>query len=154
VQAITDARGGELGTGELLEAFTGHYLGVDRPYELVSYTHESGAERDRLVARMLVDGEEVELAGEGNGPIAALVHGIEERFGLAVDVREYHEHAMSKGEDATAAAYVEADVDEEAFWGVGIHPSIVTASLRAVVNAVNRAHVLRSQREEAAAAFD
>ena len=154
VQAITDARGGELGTGELLEAFTGHYLGVDRPYELVSYTHESGAEGDRLVARMLVDGEEVELGGEGNGPIAALVHAIEERFGLAVDVRDYHEHAMSKGEDATAAAYVEADVDEEAFWGVGIHPSIVTASLRAVVNAVNRAHVLRSQREEAAAAFD
>jgi 2-isopropylmalate synthase len=154
VQAITDARGGELGTAELLEAFTEHYLGVDRPYELVSCAHESGSEGDRLVARMLVDGEEVELEGEGNGPIAALVHAIEERFGLAVDVREYHEHAMSKGEDATAAAYVEADVDEEAFWGVGIHPSIVTASLRAVVNAVNRAHVLRSQREEAAAAFD
>ena len=68
---------------------------------------------------MRVDGEQVELEGEGNGPIAALVHAIEERFGLAVDVREYHEHAMSKGEDATAAAYVEADVDEEAFWGVG-----------------------------------
>ena len=49
---------------------------------------------------------------------------------------------------------VEADVDEEAYWGVGIHPSIVTASLRAVINAVNRAHALRSAREEAAAAFD
>jgi 2-isopropylmalate synthase len=154
VQAITDARGGELGTGELLDAFTEHYLGVDAPYALVSYTHESGESLDRLVARMLVDGEEVEVEGEGNGPIAALVHAIEERFGLAVDVREYHEHAMSKGEDATAAAYVEADVDEEAFWGVGIHPSIVTASLRAVINAVNRAHALRSAREEAAAAFD
>ena len=154
VQAITDARGGELGTGELLDAFTEHYLGVDTPYALVSYTHESGESLDRLVARMLVDGEEVELEGEGNGPIAALVDAIEERFGLAVDVREYHEHAMSKGEDATAAAYVEADVDEEAFWGVGIHPSIVTASLRAVINAVNRAHAFRSAREEAAAAFD
>ena len=69
-------------------------------------------------------------------------------------MRDYHEHAMSKGEDATAAAYVEADVDDEAFWGVGIHPSIVTASLRAVVNAVNRAHALRSAREGAVAAFD
>jgi 2-isopropylmalate synthase len=154
VQAIADARGGELATGELLDAFTEHYLGIDTPYALVSYTHEAGGQVDRLVARMLVDGEEVEIDGEGNGPIAALVHAIEERFGLAVDVREYHEHAMSKGEDATAAAYVEADVDEEAFWGVGIHPSIVTASLRAVINAVNRAHALRSQREEAAAAFD
>jgi 2-isopropylmalate synthase len=154
VQAITDARGGELGTGELLDAFTENYLGIDTPYELVSYTHESGGQVDRLTAKLLVDGEELEIEGEGNGPIAALVHAIEERFGLAVDVREYHEHAMSKGEDATAAAYVEADVDEEAFWGVGIHPSIVTASLRAVINAVNRAHALRSAREEAAAAFD
>jgi len=154
VQAITDARGGELGTAELLDAFTEHYLGVDAPYALVSFTHESGESLDRLVARILVGGEEIEIEGQGNGPIAALVHAIEERFGLAVDVREYHEHAMSKGEDATAAAYVEADVDDEAFWGVGIHPSIVTASLRVVINAVNRAHALRSQREEAAAAFD
>ena len=153
VQAITDARGGELTASELLDAFTEHYTGVTEPYALVSYTHSSG-ESDTLVAQMIVDGEETEVVGEGNGPIAALVHGLEERFGLAIDVREYHEHAMSKGEDATAAAYVEADVDEEAFWGVGIHPSIVTASLRAVINAVNRATLLRTARDAAAAAFD
>jgi 2-isopropylmalate synthase len=154
VQAITDARGGELTADELLEAFTGHYTGVTEPFALLSYTHESGEEGDRLVARMRLDGEDVEVVGEGNGPIAALVHGLEQRLGFEVDVRDYHEHAMSKGEDATAAAYVEADVDEEAFWGVGIHPSIVTASLRAVVNVVNRAHALRSARDEAVAAFD
>ena len=96
----------------------------------------------------------LELEGVGNGPIAALVHGLSERFGVAVRVRDYHEHAMSKGEDATAAAYVEADVDDEVVWGVGIHPSIVTASLRAVVNAVNRAIALREAQEAAAAAFD
>jgi 2-isopropylmalate synthase len=154
VQAITDARGGELSADELFEAFTGHYTGVTEPFALLSYAHESGEDGDRLVARMRIDGEEVEVIGEGNGPIAALVHGLEQRLGFEVDVRDYHEHAMSKGEDATAAAYVEADVDEEAFWGVGIHPSIVTASLRAVVNVVNRAHALRSARDEAVAAFD
>ncbi len=153
VQAITDARGGELTPAELLAAFTEHYLGAVAPYELLSFTHESGQEGDRLVARMSVDGEEVEVVGRGNGPIAALVHGLEERFGLGIDVREYHEHAMGKGEDATAAAYIEADVDDEAFWGVGIHPSIVTASLRAIVNAVNRGHALRLARE-AAVAFE
>ena len=153
VQAITDARGGELTATELLEAFTEHYTGIAARYELVSYQHASGEETDRLVARLRVDGEEIEVVGEGNGPIAALVHGLEERFGLDVHVRDYHEHAMSKGEDATAAAYVEADVDDEAFWGVGIHPSIVTASLRAVVNAANRAEAFRSARD-AVAAFD
>jgi 2-isopropylmalate synthase len=153
VQAITDARGGELTADELMTAFSDHYLGMTEPYSLVAYSHESGEEGDRLVARMLAHRKRVELVGEGNGPIAALVHGIEEHFGLEVHVRDYHEHAMSKGEDATAAAYVEADVDDEAFWGVGIHPSIVTASLRAVVNAVNRAHALRAEREAAVAAF-
>jgi 2-isopropylmalate synthase len=154
VQAITDARGGELTADELMNAFTEHYLGITEPYALLGYTHESGEESDRLVARMRVGGEEVEVVGEGNGPIAALVHGLEERFGIAIDVREYHEHAMGKGEDATAAAYVEADVDDEAFWGVGVHPSIVTASLRAVVNSVNRSIAVRAVQEAAAAAFD
>jgi 2-isopropylmalate synthase len=154
VQAITDARGGELTADELMAAFTEHYLGVDEPLALVSYTHESGEDGDRLAARVRHDGEGIVVTGDGNGPIAALVHGLEQRLGIEIDVRDYHEHAMSKGEDATAAAYVEADVDDEAFWGVGIHPSIVTASLRAVVNAVNRAHALRSAREGAVAAFD
>jgi 2-isopropylmalate synthase len=154
VQAITDARGGELTADELMDAFTAHYLGVTEPYALLGYTHSSGEESDRLVARMRTDGEELEVVGEGNGPIAALVHGLEEHFGVAIDVREYHEHAMGKGEDATAAAYVEADVGDEAFWGVGIHASIVTASLRAVVNAVNRAAAARAQQEAAAAAFE
>ncbi|HEX6725226.1 MAG TPA: 2-isopropylmalate synthase [Gaiella sp.] len=154
VQAITDARGGELTPDELMAAFEAHYLGVVEPFALVSYTHESGEDGDRLAARMRDHGEGVVVTGEGNGPIAALVHALEQRLGIEIDVREYHEHAMSKGEDATAAAYVEADVDDEAFWGVGIHPSIVTASLRAIVNAVDRAYAMRSAREAALAAFD
>ena len=129
VQAITDARGGELTAAELMSAFTEHYLDVTAPYAIVSYTHESSDEGDRLTARMLIEGDEEEVVGEGNGPIAALVHGLERRLGIEVDVRDYHEHAMSAGEDATAAAYVEVDVDEDVVWGVGIHPSIVTASL-------------------------
>jgi 2-isopropylmalate synthase len=154
VQAITDVRGGELTGSELMEAFREHYLDVTAPYAIVSYTHESAEDGDRLTARVVVDGDEDEIVGEGNGPIAALVHGLEQRLGVDVDVRDYHEHAMSAGEDATAAAYVEVDVDEELVWGVGIHPSIVTASLRAVVNAVNRAQALRAAGEEVIAAFE
>src|SRR5581483_836610 len=71
-----------------------------RPYELVSYAHWS-AEEDRIVAKLLVDGEEHEVTGVGNGPIAALVDGLERSFGLSVAVRDYHEHAMSASADAT-----------------------------------------------------
>jgi 2-isopropylmalate synthase len=149
VQAITDLRGGELTAHELLETFREHYLDHTRPYELVSYVHSSG-DHDRIVARMLVDGEDRELEGEGNGPIAALVDAFARDLGVSLQIRDYHEHAMSASADATAAAYMEADVDEEAFWGVGIHTSIVTASLRAVINAVNRSVAAR----EALAAID
>jgi 2-isopropylmalate synthase len=153
VQAITDARGGELTADELLQAFREHYLDVTSPYALVSYTHSAGEDEDQLVARLRVDDEPIEIEGVGNGPIAAFVHGFADRFGITLRVRDYHEHAMGKGEDATAAAYVEADVDDEAVWGVGIHPSIATASLRAIVNAVNRALEIRAA-QEAAVVFD
>ncbi len=154
VQAIADARGGELTAAELMEAFREHYLDMTEPYHLVSYTHSAGEHEDHLVAQLRAAGDELELEGVGNGPIAALVSGLSQRFGVTVRVRDYHEHAMSKGADATAAAYVEADVDDDVVWGVGIHPSIVTASLRAVVNAVNRSIALREAQEAAAAAFD
>ncbi len=154
VQAITDARGGELTPAELREAFDLHYLGVTAPLEILGYTHSSDAAGDRLVARVRVAGEEAELEGAGTGPIDAFVSAVGEQLGIELHVRAYHEHAMSTGEDAKAAAYVEADVDEEAFWGVGVHPSIVTASLNAVVNAVNRALVARTAREAAVEAFD
>jgi 2-isopropylmalate synthase len=149
VQAITDARGDELTADELLAAFHEHYLAHTRPYEIVSYTHWS-AEEDRIVARLSVDGEEQEVTGVGNGPIAALVDAFEKHFGIAVRIRDYHEHAMAASADATAAAYVEADVGDDAVWGVGLHPSIATASLRAIVNAVNRALALRHAANEAA----
>jgi 2-isopropylmalate synthase len=152
VQAITDARGDELTPDELLDAFNDHYLSHTRPFELLSYAHWS-AEEDRIVAQVAVDGEQQELTGSGNGPIAALVDAFDRQLGIQVRIRDYHEHAMAARADATAAAYVEADVGDDAVWGVGLHSSIATASLRAVVNAINRALALRESQTEAAALF-
>ena len=95
------------------------------------------------MARVSVEGEQQEVQGVGNGPIAALVDAFEHHFGVSIRIREYHEHAMAASADATAAAYVEADIDDDPVWGVGLHSSIVTASLRAIVNAVNRQIALR-----------
>jgi 2-isopropylmalate synthase len=148
VQAITDARGDELSADELLAAFHEHYLSHTSPYQLDSYTHSS-SDTDRIVAAVMRDGEAQEVTGTGNGPIAALVDAFEQHFGIAIQIRDYHEHAMAAAADATAAAYIEADIDGDLVWGVGVHPSIVTASLRAVVNAVNRALAQRKALEEA-----
>jgi 2-isopropylmalate synthase len=149
VQKITDLRGGELTADELLAAFHEHYLSHVGPYELGSYSHSSTDTTDQIAAELTRDGEAHEVTGSGNGPIAALVDAFEQNFGIAIQIRHYHEHAMAAAADATAAAYIEADIDGDLVWGVGLHPSIVTASLRAVVNAVNRALAQRKALEEA-----
>lgn len=154
VQAIADGRGGELSSAELLDTFRAHYLAHDEPFELVGHSLSSEGGVDRIAANLLVAGAQRVVEGEGNGPIDALVSALSRELGAEVHVLDYHEHAMGRGEDATAAAYVEADVDGEVVWGVGIHSSIVTASLRAVLNAVNRARALRASQAAVAAAFD
>ncbi len=154
VQAIVDARGGELTPEELLQTFHEQYLDHAEPFELVGHSLSSEGGIDRIAARLLVAGDERIVEGEGNGPIDALVTALSRELDAEVHVLDYYEHAMGRGEDATAAAYVEADVDGEVVWGVGIHSSIVTASLGAVVNAVNRARSLRAAHDAAAAAFD
>jgi 2-isopropylmalate synthase len=153
VQAITDAEGGELAAAELYELFNDNYLSVVDPYELVTYRHEASEAGDHLTATLRADGKDVDVEGSGNGPIAALVNALDS-LGVEIGVLDYHEHALGGGEDAAAAAYVEADVNGEPLWGVGIHSSIVTASLRAVVNAVNRGIVSRQRQASVLQEFE
>ena len=108
------------------------------------HTSSAAGEKDQLSVNVYVDGELHSLSGEGNGPLSAFVGAINavERDGAEpfdVRVLDYHEHALSAGGDAIAAAYVECAVGEQILWGVGLDANIVTASLKAVISAVNRA---------------
>ena len=85
-----------------------------------------------------LDGVEQTIHGEGNGPIATFVHALG-TVGIDVRVLDYAEHAIGAGEDARAAAYVEAACDGRVLWGVGVDSNILLSSLYAVVSAVNRA---------------
>ena len=93
---------------------------------------------DHIESVITDHGKEVEITGTGNGPIAAFIAALGP-LGVDVRVLDYHEHALSAGGDARAAAYVECAVGERVLWGVGLHESIVKASLRAIMSAVNRA---------------
>jgi 2-isopropylmalate synthase len=154
VQAVVDAQGGELTADEIYDLFRAAYLDVDAPYHLVGYTHQASSVGDHLAAEISSDGGVSVVSGSGNGPIDALVAGLAEHAGVALRVLDYHEHAIGAGADASAAAYIEAEVEGDPVWGVGVHPSIVTASLHAVVNAVNRSRLLRAEQEAALHAFD
>ena len=139
VQRITDERGGELAASDIWESFKGEYLDREVPLELDGYRITSGDDGERIDAVIRHAGHESEVAGEGNGPLDAFVRAVRDATGIEARVLDYEEHALGSGSDARAAAYVQVEVGEQTSWGVAVHPSIVTASLRAVVSAVNRA---------------
>ncbi|MFD6859809.1 2-isopropylmalate synthase [Rhodococcus sp. NPDC060090] len=148
VQKVTDGEGGEVSPKEMWDIFNEEYLAPITPLERIKQkvtAAETDDGEDTVVAVLKVDGVEKEITGSGNGPLAAFVDGLES-LGYQVAVRGYAEHAMSAGDDANAAAFVEADVTRPdgttaLVWGAGIAPSITVASLRAIVSAVNRAHL-------------
>jgi 2-isopropylmalate synthase len=138
IQRHTDDEGGEISSDEIWDAFRAEYLDRTEPLHLNSvHTSSAAGEKDVLTVNVYVDGEIRTLEGSGNGPIAAFVDAIN---GVGYDVRvlDYAEHALSSGGDAIAAAYVECVVGDEILWGVGLDANIVTASLKAVISAVNR----------------
>jgi 2-isopropylmalate synthase len=143
VQVKTDHEGGEITAEQLWKIFEDEYLPTDSApwgrFRRKGMSQGSGMGEDVQLSVKLTDrGEPVELAGTGNGPIAAFCH-ILQNYGVDVRVLDFHEHALSSGGDASAAAYLECEISGEVFWGVGIDPNTTTASLKAVVSAINRA---------------
>ncbi|BBY99527.1 2-isopropylmalate synthase [Mycolicibacterium fallax] len=141
IQQITDGEGGEVSPKEMWDAFQQEYLAPVRPLERIRQkvvAAEEDGGTDTITAIVKVHGAEREIVGAGNGPLAAFCDALG-AIDFDVNVLDYSEHAMSAGEEAQAAAYVEANIGGKTVWGVGIAPSITTASLRAVVSAVNRA---------------
>jgi 2-isopropylmalate synthase len=136
VQEVADGEGGEISPARIWELFERTYLEHTSPLRLVSFTTSSG-EQDEIEAVVEHRGERHVLHGTGNGPIAAFVHALS-TLDLDVRVLDYHEHATGAGEEAQAASYLELAVAGRVLWGCGVHPSIVTSSLRAIVSGVNR----------------
>ena len=145
VQQKTDTEGGEITGDAMWQVFEDEYLPTANDdkkwgrFRLKGLSQTSVLDQDVQLSISILDrGQLVELSGEGNGPIAAFCN-ILQSYGVDVRVLDYYEHALSAGGDASAAAYLECAIGDEVFWGVGIDPNTTTASLKAVVSAINRA---------------
>ena len=142
IQRRTDSEGGEVDAAQMWQAFETEYL-APGPFELVSFSSTSDEGTERIATTVRAFGTEHRLTGVGNGPIAAFcqaVSGLDMGLGgVGVRVLDYAEHALSSGRDARAAAYLEIEIGDRVYWGVGISESIVRASLRAVISGLNRA---------------
>ncbi|MDH2427996.1 2-isopropylmalate synthase [Sphaerisporangium sp. TRM90804] len=146
VQAHTDAEGGEMAPARMWRLFQAEYLSGDGRTGLLTHRLSSRAAFrcsgeaivDVLEADVRIDGEIREIQGFGNGPVSAFTDALAS-VGIEVRVLDYAEHAMSSGTDARAAAYLECEIGDQVLWGTGVDVSSVSASLKAVLSAVNRA---------------
>jgi 2-isopropylmalate synthase len=143
IQAHTDDQGGEVFPEQMWRIFVDEYLPANENqwgrFRLSGLTQSSSADGKVSLSVDLLDNKKpLTLSGDGNGPISAFCH-VMQAHGVDVQVADYYEHAMSSGGDANAAAYLECTVNGGTYWGVGIDPSTTTASLKAVISAVNRA---------------
>ena len=147
VQNKTDQDGGEVSSVKLWDIFIDEYLPApaDRidlkwgRFELKKMRTESNMDGHVELNIVLRDGAgELQATGTGNGPISAFLNVLDKQ-GVGVRLLDYVEHTLSEGGDAQAAAYVELEVNGHTLWGVGIDGDISTASLKAVISAVNRA---------------
>ncbi len=139
VQHITDDTGAELSPKQIWDAFHKEYLDSSQGLRLSNLDFHKEGEARRLVAELAQGSQVHRIEGAGNGPIDALVAGLRSDFSLACEVLDFHQHSMGKGANAASVAYVDVSIDGEGnSYGVGRHESILTASILAVLSAINR----------------
>ncbi|WP_420638498.1 2-isopropylmalate synthase [Candidatus Poriferisocius sp.] len=142
IQQIAEDTGEEVTADQIYSEFATEYLDLDEPYRLNGYEsaqNARGADRTVVTARLTCGAEQVVVHGEGAGSLDAFVSGLNEIIDHPIKVVDYREHARGGGTDAEAVAYIELLVDGRELWGCGIHTDITTASMRAIVSALNRA---------------
>ena len=141
VQQETDRCGTELNPEQIHLLFEREYLGRDTPWKFEGFRSQMNTSRgSELSAVLRYKGREQVISGSGSGPVEAFVRALRAAFRIQFKVRDYHEHARGAGADASAIAYITIDLaDGRSFSGAGSHQNIVTASLQAILSAVNRA---------------
>lgn len=142
IQRITDTTGKEITSQQIYNEFAGEYLDLDFPHVLHGYEsaqNAAGKDRTLLTARISKEGEQFVVQGEGSGSLDAFVTGLRGALELDLRVLDYHEHSKGSGVDAIAVAYIEMAIEGLELWGCGMHTDITTASMRAIISAINRA---------------
>ena len=143
IKRISAAHGNELTAADIWAAFRAEYLDRSQPFCLIDYKirHTAGdKKRAHIHARLRHHDHEIQIEGQGSGSVGAFMDALRVLGGDRLDILSYEEHALGAGADAVAVAYVELSVKAaaESVGGVGMHADIVTATLMAIVCALNR----------------
>ena len=134
IQKVADETGKELLSHEIWDIFDKNFIQGPNKAELISFelnTIDGGKDSIKVEAKLKQN--KLEFSGSGNGPIDAMIQGINEKMGLNLSVTDYHQHSLGTGSDAKAVAYIEVSDGNKTRWGVGIDENTIRASLRAIM---------------------
>ena len=149
VQEKSDELGVELTANQIFDIFKEHYLDINKPYELKGYEIQSiedvqeGKNMVSIKAKVAINGKEKEITGEGNGPLNAFYNGLISDEDVDCKFKNYSEHALEGGSCSRAVCYIQIESKGKEWFGVGISENIATASLNALISAMNRCGNIR-----------
>ena len=143
VQKVADETGKEVMSRDIWKVFEKNYIAVEGKLELINYAlssseDSSGNTSDKVEITLKDKNDEVNLAGVGGGPIEAFISGINNHFSTSISVSDYHQHSVTSGADAKAAAFIELTLEGKNEWGAGIDGNTVKASFQAIVAGLNK----------------
>ena len=134
IQKVADETGKELLSHDIWDIFDKNFIQGPNKAELISFElNTSDGENDSIKVEVKLNQNKLEFSGSGNGPIDAMIQGINEKMGLNLSVTDYHQHSLGTGSDAKAVAYIEVSDGNKTRWGVGIDENTIRASLRAIM---------------------
>ena len=139
IQKQADETGKELDSKEIWQSFENYYLKNNA--KKISYnSHEiqSSKEKDVIKLSLLENNKEIQIKGTGNGPIDAFINALNDHLSSNFKVSDYHQHSISSGSDASAAAYIEIQNKNYSDWGAGIDQNTTVASYKAILNCINK----------------
>ena len=139
IQKQADETGKELNSKEIWQSFEENYL-KNHPNRITYSSHEiqSTKEKDKIKLSLVENGKEITIEGAGNGPIDAFINALNTRLSSDFKVSDYHQHSISSGSDASAAAYIEIQNKNFSNWGAGIDQNTTVASYKAILNGINK----------------
>ena len=143
IQKIADESGKEISPSDIWDNFQKTYLDTVGKYEFLehninSQANKDGTQADEINLNLQVDAKKISISGSGNGPLDAMINGINKDLNIDLKISDYHQHAISSGSDAKAVAYSELIFEEKSVWGVGIHQNTVIAGLKSIICGLNR----------------
>ena len=143
IQKIADESGKEISPSDIWDNFQKTYLDTVGKYEFLEHNinsraNEDGTQADEINLNLQIDAKKISISGSGNGPLDAMINGINKDLNIDLKISDYHQHAISSGSDAKAVAYSELIFEEKSVWGVGIHQNTVIAGLKSIICGLNR----------------